>query len=391
MNFNLTTEQQLYYEQFKQFVDRDIVPIANAYDQLEQTPKDLIDKLASMGYLGALIPSDYGGAGMDMITFGLLNEELGRGCSSIRSLLTVHTMASQAIIRFGTKEQKEKWLPSMANGRTIGAFALSEPNIGSDARNIETQAALSGDHYVLNGTKKWITYGQIADVFLLFAQINGQHTAFLVESNQPGLTIESINGMYGTRASMLAELRLDNCRIPVQNMLGKEGTGFPYVALHVLDYGKYSVACGAVGIAQACLEDSIRYTESRVQFNRPLKEFQLVQAMIADMHTNTKAARLLCLNAGFMKENKALQAGNELNVAKYFASQMATKAANDAVQLHGANGCSSEYSVQRYLRDAKITEIIEGSSQIQQMNIATYGYREYGLVAGSRHAEILRS
>ncbi|NOJ71677.1 acyl-CoA dehydrogenase family protein [Paenibacillus alvei] len=378
MHFNLTPEQQSQYEQFKHFVDQDIVPIANSYDQLEKTPRALIDKLASLGYLGALIPNSYGGSGMDMITFGLLNEELGRGCSSIRSLLTVHTMASQAIIRFGTEEQKETWLPAMAIGHTIGAFALSEPNIGSDARHIETQAVLSGDHYVLNGTKKWITYGQLADVFLLFAQINGQPTAFLVEKNRPGLSIEPINGMYGTRASMLAELRLNDCRIPKENILGKEGTGFPYVALHVLEYGKYSVACGAVGIAQACLEDSIRYTESRIQFKQPLKEFQLVQAMIAEMLANTKAARLLCLNAGFMKQNKALQAGDELNAAKYFASQIAVKAANDAVQLHGANGCSNEYSVQRYLRDAKITEIIEGSTQIQQMNIATYGYLEYG-------------
>ncbi|MGZ4164196.1 MAG: acyl-CoA dehydrogenase family protein, partial [Tumebacillaceae bacterium] len=235
-----------------------------------------------------------------------------------------------------------------------------------------------GDHYVLNGKKKWITYGQIADVFLFFAQVDGKPSAFLVESNTPGLTVHPIKGIYGTRASMLAELHLEECRIPKGNLLGREGFGFPYVALSALDYGKYSVAWGAVGVGQACLEASLQYTSERKQFDQYLKEFQLIQEMLTEMVTNVKAARLLCLQAGYLRENGDPRALNETSVAKYFASRMANKAANDAVQIHGANGMSMDYPVQRYLRDTKVSEIIEGSSQMQQMTIAQYGFQEHG-------------
>lgn len=377
MKIELTTQQKDAQAKFRAFVDEEIVPHANFYDQEERTPPKLIEKLANIGYLGAVLPKEFGGKGMDMITFGLLNEEIGRGCSSLRSLLTVHSMVSYALSKWGNKSQKEYWLPKLASGEVIAAFALSEPNVGSDAKSVETTATLSGDSYVLNGQKKWITYGQIADVFLVFAQCSGKPSAFLVEKNSPGLSIQPISGMLGVRASMLAQLHFRNCRIPEENLVGKLGFGFSYVASSALDYGRYSVAWGSVGIAQACLEACIQYTSQRKQFDVYLKEHQLIRQMITEMIANVKAARLLCYQAGYLKEISDPNSIIETSIAKYFASTTATKVANDAVQIHGANGCTSEYSVARYLRDAKIMEIIEGSTQIQQITIADYGYQEY--------------
>jgi alkylation response protein AidB-like acyl-CoA dehydrogenase len=316
---------------------------------------------------------------MDMITFGLLHEEMGRGCSSIRSLLTVHSMVTHALLRWGSKQQKAFWLPKLATGEIIGAFALSEPNVGSDAKSVETTARLCGDYYVLNGQKKWITYGQIADLFLLFARCDGKVSAFLVERNSPGFSTKPISGMLGARASMLAELYLNECAIPKENLVGGRGFGLATIATSALDIGRYSVACGCVGIAQACLEASLQYTSERKQFGSYLKDHQLIQRMITEMITNVKAARLLCYQAGYLKEIGDPNTIMETWVAKYFASTIAFKAANDAVQIHGANGCSNDYPVQRYLRDAKIMEIIEGSTQLQQMTIAGYGYQAQGI------------
>ncbi|NMG06759.1 acyl-CoA dehydrogenase family protein [Brasilonema sp. UFV-L1] len=377
MKIELTTQQKDAQAKFRAFVDEEVIPYANRYDQQERTPPKLIEKIAERGYLSAVLPKEFGGIGMDMITYGLLNEEIGRGCSSLRSLLTVHCMVAHAVCKWGNKSQKEYWLPKLASGEVIAAFALSEPNVGSDAKNIETTATLSGDSYVLNGQKKWITYGQIADVFLVFAQCSGKPSAFLVEKNSPGLSIQPISGMLGVRASMLAELHFRDCRIPQENLVGKLGFGFSYVASSALDYGRYSVAWGCVGIAQACLEACIQYTSQRKQFGVYLKEHQLIRQMITDMIANVKAARLLCYQAGYLKDISDPSSIIETSIAKYFASTTATKVANDAVQIHGANGCTNEYSVARYLRDAKIMEIIEGSTQIQQITIADYGYQEY--------------
>jgi alkylation response protein AidB-like acyl-CoA dehydrogenase len=376
MKIELTLQQKNAQATFRAFVDEEIVPQANQCDREERTPPKLIEKLAHRGYLGAVLPKDNGGSGMDMITYGLLNEEIGRGCSSLRSLLTVHSMVAHALLKWGSKSQKEYWIPKLASGKVIAAFALSEPNVGSDAKSVETTAILSGDSYVLNGQKKWITYGQIADVFLVFAQCEGKPSAFLVEKNSPGLSIKPIFGMLGVRASMLAELHLDGCRIPQENLVCRLGFGFSHVASSALDYGRYSVAWGCVGIAQACLEACIQYTSQRKQFDVYLKEHQLIRQMIAEMIANLKAARLLCYQAGYLKEIGEPNSIMETSIAKYFSSTMVTKVANDAVQIHGGNGCSSEYPVQRYLRDAKIMEIIEGSTQIQQITIAEYGYQE---------------
>ena len=370
MKIELTPKQSQSREDFRVFAEREIVPHADQYDESEEIPTDLIGKLGHHGYLGAVLPEQSGGMGLDMITCGLLNEEIGRACSSVRSLLTVHHMVALVLQRWGSAEQKEMWLQQLASGARIGAFGLTELNVGSDAKSVETTAAPSGDSFVLNGQKKWITFGQIADIFLIFAQSEGKPSAFLVERKTPGLVINPIKGMLGVRGSMLAELRLEDCRIPRKNLVAPVNFGFSHVAATALDYGRYSVAWGCVGIGQACVEACLHYTNVRRQFGAYLREHQLIQQMLTEMITNLKAARLLCYQAGYLKDAGDLRSVAETYVAKYFASRMAFKAANDAVQIHGANGCSSEYKVQRYLRDAKIMEIIEGSTQMQQITIA---------------------
>lgn len=377
MQIELTPQQKEAKAKFRAFTDEEIVPYADRADQEERTSRELIQRIAQQGYLGAIVPQERGGSGMDMITYGLLNEEIGRGCSSVRSLLTVHSMVTHAILKWGSKFQKEHWIPKFASGEAIAAFGLSEPNVGSDAKKVETTATVSEEFYVLNGQKKWITYGQIADIFLIFAHCEGKATAFLVEKNTPGLLVKPIFGMLGTRASMLAELHLNNCRIPRENLVCKEGFGFSHVVSSALDYGRYSVAWGCIGIAQACLEACIQYTSQRKQFDVYLKDHQLIRQMVTEAIANVKAARLLCYEAGYLKDIGDPRSIMETSIAKYFASTTATKVASDAVQIHGGHGCSSECSVQRYFRDAKIMEIIEGSTQIQQITIAEYGYQQY--------------
>ncbi|MHC5744968.1 MAG: acyl-CoA dehydrogenase family protein [Nostoc sp.] len=377
MKLELSTQQKNAQAKFKAFVNEEICPSAGEWDRKEFTPPELIKKIAEHGFLGAILPQEYGGKGMDMITYGILNEELGRGCSSVRSLLTVHNMVAYALCKWGNKSQKEYWLPKFASGEIIAAFALSEPNVGSDAKSVETTAILAGDAYILNGQKKWITYGQIADVFLVFGKCEGKPTAFLVEKNSPGLSVKAMSGILGVRASMSAELLFNNCHVSLENLVGKLGFGFSYIASSALDYGRYSVASGCVGIAQACLEACIKYTNERKQFGVYLKEHQLIRQMITQMITKVKAARLLCYQAGYLKDINDPNSIMETAIAKYFASTVATKIANDAVQIHGGNGCSSEYPVERYLRDSKIMEIIEGSTQIQEITIAESGYQDY--------------
>jgi hypothetical protein len=375
MQIQLTPQQTAHQATFKAFVREEIIPHADHYDRQEQIPAELIQKLAQQGYLGAIVPGEYGGLGLDMITFGMLNEELGRGCSSVRSLLTVHSMVEYALLKWGSKTQKAYWLPRLAAGETIGAFALSEPDVGSDAKSVTTVAERRDDSYLIHGHKKWTTFGQIADLFLVFTHHEGKPSAFLVERTRPGFSTTPISGMLGTRASMLAEIHLDSCEVPKTSLIGGIGFGMAAVAMGALDIGRYSVAWGCVGIAQACLEASLQYTATRKQFGVYLKDHQLICQMITDMLTNVKAARLLCYQAGYLKDTGEPSTVMETLVAKYFASTTAMKAASDAVQIHGANGCSSEYPVQRYLRDAKIMEIIEGSTQIQQVTIAKYAYQ----------------
>ena len=375
MKIELTPEQSTDKAAFRAFVDAEIFRHADQFDRQESIPSALIRKIGNHGYLGLHLPVQHGGEGKDMITLGLLHEEAGRACSSVRSLLTVHGMVAQSVLRWGSGLLKERWLRRLARGEVIGAYALTEPNVGSDAQSVETQAERVGDLYVLNGRKKWISFGQIADVFLIFARCQGKPTAFFVEREAPGLSLEPISGMLGTRAAMLAELYLNDCRIPKDNLIGREGFGFTHVLPATLDFGRYSVAWGCVGIAQACLEACLKYAGERKQFGSYLKDHQLIRQMITEMIANIKAARLLCYQAGYYKDSGDPRTLTETLIAKYFASTMASRVASNAVQIHGAHGCSSESSVSRYLRDAKVMEIIEGSTQLLEVSIAQYEYQ----------------
>lgn len=377
MQIELTSKQKDAQAAFEAFADEAIFPYADQFDREERVPREVIDRFARQGYLGAVLPEDVGGMGLDMITFGLLNEAIGRACSSVRGLLTVQSMVAYALLRWGNPNQKRDWLPRLASGETLGAFALTEPNIGSDAKHIETTAERRGDSFIINGRKKWITFGQLADVFLVFTQCEGKHAAFLVERDRPGLSTKPLLGLLGTRASMIAEVHLDSCEVPRENMIGGRGFGIIGVALSALDLGRYTIAWGSVGIGQACLNASLKYASERRQFGEPLQRHQLIQEMIANMVTQVKAARLLCYRAGYLKDIDDPSATAETLVAKYFASTMAPRVASDAVQIHGGNGCGSDYPVQRYLRDAKVMEIIEGSNQMQQVMISRNAFSEF--------------
>lgn len=375
MNFDLSVQQKQQLDEYRHYVDEMILPRANQFDEMGCMPRDVIDDMASRGYLGALLPESVGGMGLDMTSFGILSEELGRGCSSIRSLLTVHSMASFGVNRWGSKAAKERWLPRLASGEAIGVFGLSEPSAGSDPSRLKTVATKTDGGFLLNGTKKWITFGQIADVILAFAKCDERPVAFLVEAESEGVTRTPINGMLGTTASMVAKIEFDDCFVPDEHLIGAVGFGLTAVGLPALDIGRLSVASGSVGIAQACLDASVAYVHQRKQGGEYIKEYQLIQQLISNMATNLKAARLLCQQAAHCVDQRRPNGANEMFIAKYFASVSAMQAATDTVQIHGAHGCSRESSAQRLFRDAKVMEIIEGSTQIQQQVIAQHVYQ----------------
>lgn len=388
MKIELTTQQQANQLAFRDFAQREVAPHAQRYDEEQNTPPELIAKFAQQGYLGALIPTDYGGTPLDMVSFGLLNEELGRVCSSTRGLLTVHSMVAQALARWGSREQQQRYLPRLATGELIGAFALTEPNVGSDARSVEAVATPTDQGFLLQGRKKWITFGQVADLFLVFAQCKRKVSAFLLERKTSGFSATPIRGMLGMRAGMLAELRLDDAFVPKENLIGGVGFGLASIATAALDIGRYTVAWGCVGLAQGCLDACLSYTSQRKQFGTYLKEHQLIQQMISNMITNTQAARLLCYQAGYTKDVGSPDTVMQTWIAKYFASEVASKAASDAVQIHGANGCAGDQLVQRFYRDAKIMEIIEGSTQMQQVLISRSGYESMRAVERIQRASM---
>jgi alkylation response protein AidB-like acyl-CoA dehydrogenase len=363
---------------FAAWVEREVAPHAARWDREAHTPPEAIRRLAATGWLGGIVAPEHGGAGMDWVSFAILCEELGRACSSLRSLVTVHAMTAFAVQRWGSAAQRARWLPALAAGTTLGAFGLSEPGAGSDVGSVATTAEPDGaGGYLLRGQKSWTTYGRVADLFLVVARAAGQPVALLVEAGTPGLTVEPLEGVTGTRASMLATLRLEGCRVPGENRLGGAGFGVA-VALSALEVGRLSVAAGCTGIVRACLDASLAYAAGRRQFGVPIGEHQLVQRMIADMATGWRAARLLALQAAALRDAGSPEAGMESFVAKYFASTAATRAALDAVQIHGANGCTDRYPVERYLRDSRVMEIIEGSTQIQQVTIAAHELRNAG-------------
>ncbi|GAA2597698.1 acyl-CoA dehydrogenase family protein [Dactylosporangium fulvum] len=373
----LTAQQERLLKEARSYVAEEIAPYAGAWDEQQAVPDTAVAGFAARGHLGALVPQEYGGAGLDAVSFGLLNEAVGYGCSSMRSLLTVHSMVVHAVARWGSERQRATWLPRLASGESVGAFGLSEREAGSDASQLRTTAEqLPEGNYTLSGRKMWTTFGQRADVFLVFARLDGRITAFLVERRAPGLEVVPVSGMLGTRASRLAELRFDDCRVPADAVVGRPGFGLTAVALSALDVGRYSVAWGCVGLLAACADASVSYAQQRLQFGKPLGEHQLIRRMIADMVTDTTAARLLCLRAGRLKDLGDPETVNATWMAKYFASVKAFRAAADTVQIFGAVGCSEGHPAQRMLRDAKVMEIIEGSTEVQQDYLAQAALRE---------------
>ncbi|MET9819704.1 acyl-CoA dehydrogenase family protein [Streptomyces sp. NPDC006355] len=379
MTSMLTKAQAEAQEQFRAFADRHIVPHAEEYHRTQRTPPHMVELLAAEGLLGLPVPEEYGGGGCDAVTLGLLAGELGHACSSLRSLLTVHTMVAHAVARWGSHDLKETWLPRLARGESVGALAVSEPGAGSDAAGVTSRLDRDGDHWLLNGHKTWTTYGEIADVFLVLGRSAHGPTAVLVERGTDGLRTELIEDLIGIRASMTANVYFEGCRVPDGHVLARPGLGLSHVVGTALDLGRYTVGWGCVGIIDACLEASTDYASSRETFGTPIKEHQLVRRLISTMYTDAQAARLLCLEAGRLRDAGDPGALAQTSVAKYFASTAATRAAADAVQIHGANGCGSGYPVQRYLGDSRVMEIIEGSSQIHQVGLAEYAFQERAL------------
>jgi hypothetical protein len=373
----LTAQQAEWQLELRAFVDQHIKPVADQMDAAGRTSNEMISSLAARGYLGLGVPEPYGGGGADAVTLGLLCYEITRGSASLLSLMTVQNMVSLAIAKWGTDQQRDRWLPALARGETIGAFALSEPNTGSDARSVETTAAADGDALVINGRKRWCSFGQTAGLYLVLCQYDGKPTALLVERGTPGLDVRPMDGLLGFRAAMLGELVLTDCRVPATNLVGRPGFGFSHVMGSALDAGRYSIAWGCTGICQECLDLSLDYSSSRVQGGKEIGEHQLIQQMIANMITDTKASYLMCLQSGLLRDAGEPASIMETSTAKYFASRAAVRIASDALQIHGANGCLSDSPVQRHFRDARLMEIIEGSSQIQQIIIARSGSQSH--------------
>ena len=372
----LSSAQRVAREGCREFVAREIVPFAGAWDQAGAVPMSLITSLREASYLGAIAPTDVGGGGLDAVTYGLLTEEIGRGCSSVRSLLTVHDMTTLAIARWGRADLTDELIPSLARGERLGALALSEPDAGSDPSSVRTTAHRAGDDYVLEGQKTWTTFGEIADELLVLARLDNKLTAFVVPANADGVRRERLHHMVGTRASRLASITFDRCRIPPHRQVGRPGFGLSHVIATALDHGRYSVAWGSVGIAQACLEASLDHAAVREQGGSLIAEHQLIQRRLTEMIASVRAARLLCCRAGHLRQERDPGAVPETMIAKYFASRTAVDAANSAIQIHGAVGLSSERPLERFLRDAKVTEIIEGSTEIQQISIPRYPLQE---------------
>jgi alkylation response protein AidB-like acyl-CoA dehydrogenase len=357
------------------FVDAELVPHAGDFDATRRVPPATLQRLAGLGAWGALVPAGHGGCGFDLPTVVLLHEEVGRACSSVRSLLTVHSMVSWSVVRWGDERVRARWLPTLADGSTLGAFCLTEPEAGSDAAATTSTAAEQDGGWRLTGRKLWVTGGQIAGLFLVFARTGRGMSAFLVPRETPGLSIRPAEDLMGTRASQVADVDFDDCALPAEALLGPDGFALPTVVSAALDIGRLSVAAGCVGILQACLDATVDHSSRRRQGGAALSERQLVRRMVTDMATHTVAARLLCERAARLRESGDPDATTAILMAKYFASTAAMDAATDAVQVHGAAGCTERSDVARYLRDAKLMEIIEGSSEVQQILIADAAYR----------------
>jgi len=373
MDFDLTDEQKLVRETARTFTDREIVPRARDNDRNHHFDTDLVAKIADQGYLGAIVPREYGGAGLDHLTYGLVVEEIGRGCSSMRTVVSVQTsLVSSALLRWGTEEQKHSFLPRLCSGEWLGCFALTEPDTGSDAANQKTRATRTADGWSISGAKMWISMGNHAKLALVFAQTDpdlGHRgiACFLVDTDQTGYTSQELHGKMGLKGSDTASIALDEVHVPDDRVLGAVGDGFK-IAMSSLDSGRFSVAAGCVGICRGCVEESTTYAGERRQFGRPIASFQLVQAMIADMVVQTDAARMLTWRAGFLKDAGRPNT-TETSIAKLYATEAGKNCADLAIQVHGGAGYVDDHPVERYYRDVRVTSLYEGTSQIQKLII----------------------
>jgi alkylation response protein AidB-like acyl-CoA dehydrogenase len=373
MDFELTDEQRLVRETARDFTDNEIVERARENDRNEHFDLDLVAKIAAQGYLGAIVPREYGGAELDYLTYGLVVEQIGRGCSAMRTVISVQTsLVCSALLRWGTEEQKQHFLPKLCSGEWLGCFGLTEPDTGSDAANQKTRAKKTDSGWVINGSKMFISLANHAKLALIFAQTDPEQghrgvACFLVDTDQPGFQPTEIHHKLGLRGSDTAAIALDDVEVPDEMMMGKVGDGFK-IAMSALDSGRYSVAAGCVGICQGCLDASVKYSKEREQFGRPIASFQLVQAMIANMVLDTDASRMLVWRAGFLKDTGKPNT-TETSIAKLFATEAAVRSANTAIQVHGGSGYVDDYPVERYFRDVRVTTLYEGTSQIQQLII----------------------
>jgi alkylation response protein AidB-like acyl-CoA dehydrogenase len=373
VDFDLTDEQELIRATAREFTDNEVVERSRQNARNHHFDLELVGKIAAQGYLGAIIPTQYGGAGLDYISYGLIVEEIGRGDSAVRTVISVQTsLVCSAILKWGTEEQKMRCLPKLCSGEWLGCFGLTEPESGSDAASLRTRAKRTDSGWVLNGSKMWISMGNHARLALVFAQTDPElgHrglACFIVDTDQPGFQTQEIEHKMGLHASDTASISLEDVEVGEDDMLGEVGEGFK-VAMSALDSGRYSVAAGCVGICQGCVDESVRYATEREQFGRPIAAFQLIQAMIAEMVVKTEASRMLVWRAGFLKDRQRPNT-LETSIAKLHATESALECANAAIQVHGGAGYVDDHPVERYFRDARVTTLYEGTSQIQKLII----------------------
>ena len=376
MDFTFSDDHKMIREMVYNFTRKEVMPIIREHDRNHTYPHELLPKMAALGFMGVCLPVRYGGAGMDYISLGILSEGLEYGDSSVRETIAVHLgLHALPIFQWGTDKQKEEFLPPLATGEKIACFGLTEPDAGSDVAGMKSRARKDGDDYLVSGEKMWITLSDVADRFLVFAKTDPDKgangiTAFILERGWKGLTTGSIEGKMGVHASNTGWVSMDEVRVPASHVLGEVGEGFK-IAMSALDNARYGVAAGAVGVIRACLDESMSYAKQRKTFGRPIAEYQLVQQMLANMQQSLDMGELLVWKAGWLK-NQGIRNTRETSMAKWFCTEAANRAANDAVQIHGAYGYSDEYNVERHLRNTKSACIYEGTSQIHQLMQAGY-------------------
>ena len=375
MDFSLNREQELIRKMIAAFTENEVKPIAAEIDRTHEFPAENIRKMFQLGIMGMTVPKEYGGAGADQVSAAIVTEELAKACASTSDIVAGHTLCCVPILEHGTEEQKRKYLPDLLSGRKIGAFGLTEPNAGTDASGQQTTAVLDGDHYVLNGSKCFITNGNVADTFGVFAMTDkkaGNHgiSAFIVEKDFPGFSTGKHEKKMGIRGSSTCDLIFEDCIVPKENLLGKEGKGFK-IAMQTLDGGRIGIASQALGLGEGAVNEAIKYTQERVQFGKRLSQFQNTQFQLADMHTRMQAAQYL-VYAAAMKKQLHEDYSMDASMAKLFAAEAASDVTRRAVQLVGGYGYTREYPVERMMRDAKITEIYEGTSEVQRMVISSH-------------------